>query len=279
MKSLIKIEWLKIKKYPVFWWMIGIVALTYPGVNLMFYKIYSTLTTQDAMTKDAMASGVFKMLLGEPYAFPEAWHSIAYFSSAFVMVPAILVIMIINNEYTYKTNRQNIIDGWSRKDFVMSKLIDVAIISLAITVVYTITTIVFAIAYDKSMAYKMAEQLQYIPLFFLQTFSQLSLAFLAGFFIKKSFLAIGVFLMYYVIVENMIVSGLQHYQMNIYKYLPFEISDRLIPPPGFIGKFGADGVQRYKDTLAAIPLHAALTIIFTAAVWALCFKNYAKRDL
>jgi hypothetical protein len=40
MLSLIKIEWLKIKRYPAFWWMLGIVALTYPGVNTMFYYIY-----------------------------------------------------------------------------------------------------------------------------------------------------------------------------------------------------------------------------------------------
>ena len=275
MKSLIKIEWLKIKKYPVFWWMIGIVALTYPGINLMFYGIYRTMTD----TKDAMTNGIFKMLIGEPFAFPEAWHSIAYFSSAFVMVPAILVIMLINNEYSYKTNRQNIIDGWSRKDFVLSKLIDVAIIALAITLIYTVTTTGFALVNDASSMSRFAEQLYYIPLFFLQTFSQLSLAFLAGFFIKKSFLAIGIFLIYYVIVENMIVSGFSYYNIFIYKYLPFELSDRMIPPAAFIGKFGPDGVTKYKATLNAIPLHVALTLIFTAGVWVLCFKNYKKRDL
>jgi len=40
MQALIKIEWLKIKKYPAFWWMLGIVALTYPGINYMFHHVY-----------------------------------------------------------------------------------------------------------------------------------------------------------------------------------------------------------------------------------------------
>ena len=80
MFSLIKIEWLKIKKYPAFWWMLGIVALTYPGVNTMFYYIYLDI----ANGKD-MARNVAKMLLGNPFAFPETWHSVAYFSSFFVL--------------------------------------------------------------------------------------------------------------------------------------------------------------------------------------------------
>jgi ABC-type transport system involved in multi-copper enzyme maturation permease subunit len=132
MKSLIKIEWLKIKKYPVFWWMLGIVALTYPGVNFMFYKIFH-FENSHMEKNEAMATNLLKMLIGDPFTFPEAWHSIAYLSSAFVMVPAILIVMLINNEYTYKTNRQNIIDGLNRKDFILAKLIDVALISLAIS--------------------------------------------------------------------------------------------------------------------------------------------------
>lgn len=278
MKSLIKIEWLKIKKYPVFWWMIGIVALTYPSINFMFYKIYVE-TTRVTGEKDVMSATVLKMLLGEPFSFPEAWHSIAFFSSFFVMIPAMLVVMLINNEYTYKTNRQNIIDGLSRKDFITAKLIDVAIISLVITIMYTVTTILFALLADVSFVGKIFDQIYYIPLFYLQTFSQLSLAFVAGFFIRKSFLAIGIFLIYYLIVENIIVSSLQYYKIPIYKYLPFEISDRMIPPASFIGKFGSDGVEKYKGLLATIPLHVVLTIIFTSGIWYLCFKNYSKRDL
>ena len=66
MLSLIKIEWLKIKKYPAFWWMLGIVALTYPGVNAMFYYGYLEATTGKEVTNN-----IAKMLLGNPFAFPE----------------------------------------------------------------------------------------------------------------------------------------------------------------------------------------------------------------
>ncbi|MFK5098226.1 hypothetical protein, partial [Klebsiella pneumoniae] len=77
-----------------------------------------------------MANNIAKLLLGNPFVFPEVWQTVAYFSSFFVLLPSILVIMLVTNEYTYKTHRQNIIDGWSRNEFLLSKLIDVAIISL-----------------------------------------------------------------------------------------------------------------------------------------------------
>ncbi|MBW7952156.1 MAG: ABC transporter permease, partial [Chitinophagaceae bacterium] len=142
MLSLIKTEWLKLKKYKAFWWMFGIVMLTYPGINLIFYSVYENITV-----KGGMASELAKMLIGNPYAFPEVWHSVAYFSSWFVIIPVVLVIMIISNEYTYKTNRQNIIDGWTRKEFILSKLFDVLIVAVVSTLMYVIISIFFGVRY------------------------------------------------------------------------------------------------------------------------------------
>jgi ABC-type transport system involved in multi-copper enzyme maturation permease subunit len=274
MLSLIKIEWLKIKKYPAFWWMIGIIALSYPGVNSMFLSIYKEMTG----SKDMVAQ-IASSFLGNPFAFPEAWHSIAYFSSTFIMIPAVLVIMLINNEYSYKTYRQNIIDGWSRTDFMLSKLIDVVIVSVVVTIIYTLVTIGFGIVADSTTTKQWNVELQYIPLFLLQTFAQLSLAFLAGYFIKKAFLALGVFLFYSVVIENIIVGYCKVKNISVARFLPFEISDKLIPPPAFWGKFGVDGEAKYKAVLAQIPMHIGLTIALTTIIWGICFWHNKKRDL
>jgi ABC-type transport system involved in multi-copper enzyme maturation permease subunit len=274
MLSLIKIEWLKLKKYPAFWWMMGIVALTYPGVNMMFHSIFSKMTGGKNMEGQLM-----KALIGNPFAFPEAWHSVGYLSSIFVMIPAILVIMIIANEYTYKTNRQNIIDGWTRDQFVLSKLFDVLIISVFVTVAFVLVALPFGFSYSSEIEQtRWAEQIKYIPLFLLQTFAQLSIAFLLGFVIKRSFIALGVFLFYFVIVEPIAV-GYIRYQTSFKKladFLPLEVSDKLIPPAAFIGRFNKEG---YEQSLLDINMHIVYTCIFTAAIWWLCFLLYRKRDL
>src|SRR5215217_6317706 len=118
MTNLLKTEWLKIRKYRAFWWMTGIIALSYPGINYLFFSIYKGL-----IEKGNTASHIL-LSLGNPFAFPEAWHTVSYLSSFFVFIPSVVVIMFITNEYTYKTHRQNIIDGWSRKQFMTAKLID-----------------------------------------------------------------------------------------------------------------------------------------------------------
>ncbi|MBL7759192.1 MAG: ABC transporter permease subunit [Sediminibacterium sp.] len=274
MLSLLKTEWLKIRKYPAFWWMLGIVLLTYPGINGIFLNVYQQFTTR----KDA-AGSFAKMVLGNPFSFPETWHTVAYFSSFFVLLPAILVIMLITNEYSFRTHRQNIIDGWSRYEFITGKLMDVLIISGVVTVVYIAASIGYGIYADPDNLNRWTEQLQYIPLFFLQTFAQLSIAFFLGFLVKKAFIALGIFLFYYLVVENILVAYLKYKKIPITRFLPFEVSDNMLVAPAFAGNFGKDAKAGYEAALALVPQQAILTIVLTTLIWLACFRLHNRKDL
>ncbi|MEQ1676676.1 MAG: ABC transporter permease [Chitinophagaceae bacterium] len=271
MMTLIRTEWLKMKKYNAFWWILGITALSYPGINYIFYLGFENLIGQPTQ-----ASQYAKLALGNPFSFPEAWHTVAYFSSWFVFIPAVIIIMFISNEYTFRTHRQNIIDGWSRNQFITSKLMDVVIISLIITLLYAAVSIVSGFSNETSMANNTWSKAYFIGLFALQTFAQLSIAFLAGFLIKKAFLALGVFLFYFIILENLIVGLFRWKHSTIGDYMPLEISDKLIPPPGF---FRLLDPASYQKSLDDIKLHVLLTIVITIAIWAICYRINNKRDL
>ncbi len=271
MTSLLKTEWLKIRKYPAFWAMAGIVALTYPGINSIFYKIFNDLTKRG----DAHTKMIMKMLVGNPFTFPEVWHTVSYASSIFIFIPAIVVIMFITNEYTYKTHRQNIIDGWSRNQFMTSKFIDVLIVALLATLVFVIVALIIGyINIDESNGNAWG-QTKYIGMFFLQTFSQLSIAFLIALLTRKAFIALGV-LLFYKIAEK-ILAGFATWKANdIGRFLPFEMSNRLIPVPAFLGRFDEKGYQRNLDLMNQ---HLALTIGLIILTWAICFWINKKRDL
>ncbi len=271
MLKLLRTEWLKMKKYNAFWWIIVITALSYPGINYMFYKFYENVTTTPSNAMD-----IAKAALGNPFAFPETWRTVAFFSSLFVFIPAVVIIMLICNEYTFRTHRQNVIDGWSRNQFITSKLLDVAMVSLMITIMYTIVALVTGFTNQKRLIQDTWSQSYYIGLFFLQTFAQLSIAFLLGFLIKRSFLALGVFLFYFIVLENIFVSLLTHYKLKAADYMPIEISDMIIPRPAFSGSFDPEA---YKRSLEVIPEHVILTIILTTLIWALCYRINSKRDL
>jgi ABC-2 type transport system permease protein len=271
MTNLINTEWLKIKKYRAFWWMTGIIALTYPGMNTLFYFIY-----RDIMKQERDAAAIVKMLLGNPFAFPEVWHTVSYASSIFVFIPSIVIIMFITNEYTYKTHRQNIIDGWSRKEFMTSKMIDVLIITLLCTIVFVLAAIIIGYVNISEANGNVWNDSRYIWLFFLQTFSQLSIAFLIAFLARKAFIALGIFLFYKLILEK-ILAALAEWKLNdIGRFLPIEVSNRLIPVPGFLARFNP---ERYKAAMDAINYHAIYTIILIGLTWAICFRLNEKRDL
>ena len=271
MTTLIRTEWLKMRKYNAFWWVMGLTALSYPGINFIFYQVYSNITTQPNS-----ASRLAKMAIGNPYTFPDVWHTVAYFSSWFVFIPAVVVIMFITNEYSFRTHRQNIIDGWSRNQFITSKLIDVLLITLMITALYAGVCFITGMISQERLIHDTWSQFYYTGLFAMQTFAQLTLAFLTGFLIRKAFMALAVFLFWFIILENILVMYLKFNANDIGRFFPFEISDRLVPVPAFLGKLDQAG---YDKAVHEIPLYTVYTIILTFGVWALCYWMNRRRDL
>ena len=272
MTNIIKTEWLKIKNYPAFWWVFGITALTYPGINYMFLAAYHNI-----IAEKSAAGKVATALLGNPFSLPEGWRTMAFFSSFFVYIPAIVVIMLITNEYTYKTNRQNIIDGWSRKNFMMAKLIDVLLLSAIVTVLYAVVALVIGLTNTDSPALGKWDLTYYISLFFLQTFSQLSIAFTVGLLLRKAFIALAVFCFYSIIVEEITVDVLKYkYNNDIGRFFPMEVSDRLLTRPIFMSKFNE---AAYQQLLNGVKYQVIYVIILIIITWSFCFWLNNRRDL
>ena len=119
-------------------------------------------------------------------------------------------------------------------------------------------------------------QFYYTGLFALQTFAQLSIAFLVGFLVRRAFLALGVFLFYFLILEPILVAVARIKANDIGRFLPLEISDRLVPIPAFLGKID---IEAYNKALAAINIHIVYTLLLTALIWFICFKINSRRDL
>ncbi len=271
MTHILRTEWLKIKGYKAFWAVLAMTALTYPGINYMFWYEYKQM-----IAKEKSTGQMAKMLLGNPFTFPEVFHTSAFLSSIFVFIPAIVVIMLITNEYTYKTSRQNIIDGWSRREFMIGKLFDVLLVTLMVTILLGITSFVVGNIATKDPVTDPFKEWWYIGLFALQTFAQLSLAFFVGFLVRRAFIALSIFVFYFLIFENAAVGILKFKANDIGRFLPLELSDRMIPNPAFIGKFNPEG---YEKSLTEIQPHTIYTLILITLIWGLCFWINNRRDL
>jgi hypothetical protein len=63
---------------------------------------------------------------------------------------------------------------------------------------------------------------------------------------------------------------------DIGRFMPLEISDRLVPVPAFLGKIDE---KAYNDALNNMNTHVGLALALTALLWTICFSINKKRDL
>lgn len=181
---LLKIEWLKIKNYKMFYWMLILVV----GLHILINIIAKTLVNQ------VKGSGI--SMITESYSFPGVWKTVAYSYSWAILFAAVIVIVNISNEFTFKTIRQNIIDGLSRKEFLYAKFYLMTLLALIFTACYTILCIVFAISNGVQGFF---ENSHYILFVFIHTLTIFSIAFVFTLFIKRSGFTIILFFAYLMI--------------------------------------------------------------------------------
>lgn len=225
MRELLQIEWMKIKNYRTFWILFILYLVSIIGINFIAYRIQENIYSQQG------TKGAAQVLVGaRPYEFPLVWHMTAYMSSFLLFVPGLMMIIFITNEYSFKTHRQNIIDGWSRQQFISVKLMQTLVFAIVSTIMVFATTMLFGAFHEKSFTWDGSRFLFY---FFLQALSYGLFAVFAAILFRRGGLAIGVFFLYSVVLENMIAGILNRYADNIGRYLPLESTDNLIPLPIF----------------------------------------------
>ncbi|TKK67688.1 hypothetical protein FC093_13125 [Ilyomonas limi] len=223
MLHLLKIEWLKIKYYRTFWILSALFALSLYGVNEIVY------TAQHNAFASAPQA---QMLIGTPpFQFPEVWHTISYVSSYLLFFPGLIIIILMTNEFSYKTHRQNIIDGLSRTQFIYVKMMLCVLIALVSTIIVGLVAFFFGM-YENAAAFSF-QNVQYIGMFFIQTLSYTAVALVIATLFRRSGIAIGIYFLYAEILDQLLSLAASHYLNNAGQYFPLESNDNLIPFPLF----------------------------------------------
>ncbi|MET0244073.1 MAG: ABC transporter permease [Flavitalea sp.] len=216
----LRTEWLKIKNYKAFWIFLGLYLVSIVAINYIAYAIY-----QETVKQEPMAAS----LINNPYAFPAVWGTVGFMGSWLLYFPGIIIILLTSNEFTFKTHRQNIIDGWSRKDFVHTKLLLVLILAITTTIISTITAFGFGLASGESFSTDGMMSIVYI---FVQSLSYISLALLLAVLFRRSGVALIVFFLYGLIFETIIYGLINRYINDQGGYfLPLQGTDVLLPLP------------------------------------------------
>lgn len=229
MIQLLKIEWLKMKNYTAFV-AIGLIFLVCVfGVSFIAYSFNKEVQQTPAA-----------LLMGSYFTFPNVWHTVSWLSNFTLFLPGVLIILMITNEFTYKTHRQNIIDGWSRDEFIKVKIVIVFIFSAIATLWVFIVALVIGLISGGSF---LLDKVHHVGYFFLQSVSILMLALMISVLVRRAGLAIAVFIAYVYILENLVGAIIQGLQIknaaDPTKFIPFadllpiNATDNLVPFPFF----------------------------------------------
>ena len=256
-------------------------------LTIFYFGLLSSIALLSALKVEF---GPFNFKLAEQgiFDFPYIWHFNTYFAAILKFFLLLVIVSMVANEYSNKTLKQNLIDGLSKKEYVLSKFYMTVVMSFISTVFVFIVSLLLGLIYseDKSVGLIFTD-LQYFLGFFIKLISFFSFGLFMGIWIKRSAFAIGALFIFY-IIEGIIGLFLS-FSLNkettefIKSIFPFNSSESLIPNPiprlDFIkqasNQFGVIQGQDYGVPIFNVIISLLWSALFIYGAYALI----KKRDL
>jgi ABC-type transport system involved in multi-copper enzyme maturation permease subunit len=165
------------------------------------------------------------------YHFPDVWLNLIWFSGLLKIVLSIMVVISVTNEFTYRTVRQNIIDGMSRAQFLFSKILMNVLLSLVSVAMVFLIGLVTGFIYSPVIDIQnMITDLEFFLAYFLEVFFFLSYALMISILIQRSGLTIILLLLSH-LIEFIITVNIDDVAPSIVPFFPMRSILNLIQMP------------------------------------------------
>lgn len=251
MIRLIKIEFLKLSKLKAVWVLIGLYLVALVGVS-MAGKLVLDYLTGKGVEFNGLNPGMIPI-----YDFNDIWQNLAFLAGYFKIFPGLILIISVSNEFSYRTHRQNIIDGLSRTEFFLSKLSFAAFLAVVSAVFLLGIGLVLGFLYSPVTDFaNITEKMFWVPVHALQFFTYFLFAVWLIMVIRKAAVTIVLLLLYTVVLEpiaaGILYSGLLN-MPEIANLLPLQAIGNLVPMP-----FGKYALQYTQDFVGMRELITAL---------------------
>lgn len=231
--------------------------------------------------------GFFTLELGDLgiFNFPIIWHITTFFASYFKFFFAIVVVSMIGNEYSNKTIKQNLIDGLSKKEFILSKFYTIVFFSLLATILIAVASFFIGLYYSSyTEANIIFRETEFLLAYFVKLVGFFSLCLFFGMLLKRSAFALAFLFILYIL--EWIIFGLISWKANmeiaekIQNFFPLKSMYKLIDQPFqrvMITKFPDNG-----DLVYDYGVHASeiiIVFVWTVLFIFLSYRLLKKRDL
>ncbi len=172
------------------------------------------------------------------FNFPFIWHFNTWVAAILKLFLAIVIVSMMANEYSNRTLKQNLIDGLSKKEFVLSKFLTVVLFAMVSTLFVFIVSLILGLIFsDYNEIGIIFSDTEYLLAYFVNLIGFFSFCLFLGILVKRSAFALG-FLLIWSIVEG-IIYGFLKWEMfrnsdladNIIQLFPLASMSNLIKEP------------------------------------------------
>jgi ABC-type transport system involved in multi-copper enzyme maturation permease subunit len=231
--------------------------------------------------------GFFKLHLAEMgiFNFPFIWHFNTYVAAWLKFFLAIVIVSMMANEYSYGTLKQNLIDGMSKKEFILSKFLTVLVFAFASTVYVFVMSLLLGYGFSSYTELSIVfSNMEYLLAFFVKLVGFFSFCLFLGILVKRSAFALG-FLLVWGVIES-IAKGLLIFHIfpdnkiagYITQFFPLEsMSNLIVEPFSRLSVIKTIGTQIGVDSIKDYGVHFSSILI--VVVWSLLFMLFSYKLL
>lgn len=218
MKNILKLEFIKTLGYPGF----RTIVILHAVLFLLVVLIGSQINLQfQGIKLDILVS------------FPYVWGTLSWIGSWFNILLGILAIILVGNEFQFRTFRKQIIDGVSRNHLLNAKMVVMATLSIYALVLVLIASFLLGFIYSDTITLaSIFEKFPFVLVLFIQSFAYMMLGMLFALILKNNALSIVVFILFFFPGEPILRA---FFPDTIDRFFPIKIISNLTPMPDFLG--------------------------------------------
>ena len=268
MKQLLSIEYSKLRK------------LTSLKVILLIYMALVPLWMLFLGYIYDMNGQLSKMLLDREslYEFPGVWGTITYSASFFNLLAAVVIVIITCNEIHFRTMRQNVIDGLTKQQVILSKFFVIICIAAFITLYTALLGLIIGLCNPGASG--VFDGISAVPTYFLQTIGYFSFAFFFAVLVKRPALSIIFFIVSFFIetIIGWIIRGTVSEVPS--QFFPLTSFSQLTPD-AFFGKINEARIQATGVIPWVMPVWGQLLLasFYILLFFAIAYSVLKRRDL
>ena len=263
--------------------------------KILSFIYFGLLTSIALIAAIKFEFGDFKLHLADAgiFNFPYIWHFNTYVAAILKFFLLLVIVSMMSNEYSYKTLKQNLIDGLSKKEFILSKFYTVIAFAAISTIFVFVVSLILGLVYSDYNEFAIiVSNLEYLLAFFIKLVGFFSFGLFLGILVKRSTFAVGAMFVW-LIFENMFrVFLFWQYNENKHtsdtvdqfmQFLPLEAMTNLIKEPfsrlgavrSAANTMGETFTKTYSVDFSTILIVSFWTFLFIF----MSYKLLLKRDL